>query len=161
MKRWGKNRQIWVKLIFFRYSVGESSMIVGLFFFRPIVKILIYLFKRWLLVTGLIPRDPGFLEIIGKFPRNFRSPLGYPHTPRPHTLPSYPPPYPYPLSIVSNPFFSILYFSSDSTVHIRVLNPSMYGGFLLIMYFLGHNLWLTRLKDFCRSVLRCSTGRSA
>ena len=28
-----------------RYSVGESSMIVGLFFFRPIVKILIYRFK--------------------------------------------------------------------------------------------------------------------
>ena len=43
----------------FRYSVGGSSMIAGLFFFRPIVKILIYRFKICLVVTGLIPLDPG------------------------------------------------------------------------------------------------------
>jgi hypothetical protein len=44
-------------------------MIVGLFFFRPIVKILIYRFKTSLLVTGPISRDPGdFQEISGNLP---------------------------------------------------------------------------------------------
>ena len=47
-----KKRTFRSKMEFLRYSIGEFSMIVGLFFFRPIVKLLIFHATISLFVAG-------------------------------------------------------------------------------------------------------------
>ena len=68
MKVQGKKRALGWFLHFCRYLTGELSMISGLFFWRPFVKILIFRF------TNSISRFRITLHFIGNFPeisRNF------------------------------------------------------------------------------------------
>ena len=94
MKGLGKKRTFGPKMEFLRYSIGEFSMIVGSFYFRPMVKILSFQFTISLSVVEGPHHFPGnFSEISGKIPGKFPRmlqeisghPGGIPHT---HTHPS-------------------------------------------------------------------------
>ena len=89
MKGVGNKRRNVSKLIFLRYSTGESGMIVGLFSHRPFIKILFCRLTIWISRFRITEHFTGnLLEIFRKFSEN-SSENSYVIT-----YPPYPPPMP-------------------------------------------------------------------
>ena len=155
MKGSGKRCQFGVKMKFLRYCTGEFSMIVGSFWSRPCVKILICRCVVSCWTPRMTPTIFGnFPEISWKFPGKLpETPQKFPYTPGvPHT--HIIPPHPLPTHPILPPSISPIpqLQSRFSPFFIFPLSAHLFPNpFICILVYVWVSLWCMYVRNTCRA----------